>query len=109
MKKLLLRRNTVNDRLYREDPSIMAWELANEPRAVSRKRLYREWIRKASSLIKSIDCTHLVTLGSEGLTPFPSYVQNDLHADHEHVDYVTVHVWPQNWLWYKPDAADLPR
>ena len=29
---LINRRNTVNGRLYREDPTIMTWELANEPR-----------------------------------------------------------------------------
>src|SRR5262249_25603397 len=29
---LLQRRNTVNGRLYRDDPAIMTWELANEPR-----------------------------------------------------------------------------
>src|SRR5208283_2377683 len=29
---LIQRRNTVNARLYRDDPAIMTWELANEPR-----------------------------------------------------------------------------
>ena len=30
--KLMSRRNTVNGRVYHEDPTIMTWELANEPR-----------------------------------------------------------------------------
>ena len=31
---LVNRINTVNNRKYRDDPAIFAWELANEPRAV---------------------------------------------------------------------------
>ena len=31
-RQALLRRNTVNGRLYRDDPTIMAWGLLNEPR-----------------------------------------------------------------------------
>jgi len=105
IRQLLGRRNSVNGRLYREDPAIMAWELANEPRALKKKNAYQTWIRQASGLIKSLDCLHLVTLGSEGATAFPSYVNNNLQSDHEHVDFVTLHIWPQNYLWYNPMTA----
>ena len=46
-------------------------------------------------------------MGSEGPTPWPSYVNNDLRQDHgsEHIDYVTIHVWPQNWGWFDPTAS----
>ena len=46
-------------------------------------------------------------MGSEGPTPWPSYVNNDLRQDHgsEHIDYVTIHVWPQNWGWFDPAAS----
>jgi len=32
LRKLLNRRNTVNHKLYKNDPAIMSWQLANEPR-----------------------------------------------------------------------------
>jgi len=101
------RRNALSGVEYKSDPTIMAWELANEPRALNKEQAYRDWIRRATHLIRGIDCSHLVTVGSEGLTPYPSYVQNDLYMDHEHADYVTIHVWPQNWGWYDPLAPKL--
>ena len=36
VEQLVKRRNSVNGRPYREDPTIMSWQLANEPRAVHR-------------------------------------------------------------------------
>jgi mannan endo-1,4-beta-mannosidase len=30
--KIIQRRNTINGRIYRDDPAVMTWELANEPR-----------------------------------------------------------------------------
>src|SRR5690348_1204992 len=32
VESLINRRNTINGRIYRDDPAIMTWELANEPR-----------------------------------------------------------------------------
>jgi mannan endo-1,4-beta-mannosidase len=32
IRRIVTRRNTVNDRPYSEDPTIMSWQLANEPR-----------------------------------------------------------------------------
>eukprot|EP00965_Chrysotila_dentata_P186994 6171854-Pleurochrysis_carterae.AAC.4 len=80
----------------------MSWQLANEPRPLLKIKAYRAWIKKSSEIIRAIDCAHLVSLGSEGPTPWPEYVHNDIEQDHEHVDYVTIHVWPQNWAWYDP-------
>jgi hypothetical protein len=52
---------------------------------------------------------HMVALGSEGPTPWPGYVRTSILDDHKAVDYVAIHVWPQNWLWYDPiAAADTP-
>lgn len=50
----------------------------------------------------------MVALGSEGPTPWPGYVRTSLLDDHKAVDYVAIHVWPQNWLWYDPTAAADP-
>src|SRR5690606_12224504 len=34
VRALVTRTNTVNGKLYRDDPAIFAWELANEPRTI---------------------------------------------------------------------------
>jgi mannan endo-1,4-beta-mannosidase len=67
------RRNTVTGRLYREDPTIMAWQLANEPRPggsteAGRKHMqaYLLWINGTARLIKSIDSNHLSRLEARG-------------------------------------------
>ena len=69
---------------------------------------YRRWINATAALIKSLDANHLVTIGSEGRTPFPkSYVGMDFAVDHAFadIDYTTIHVWAQNWEWYNPDEG----
>jgi mannan endo-1,4-beta-mannosidase len=103
---LLLRRNTVTGVEYRSDPTIMAWQLCNEPRALSAQAAYRSWIRETVAFLRALDSNHLLPLGSEGLTPYKDYVGNNLVEDHAAVDYVTIHIWPQNWNWFNPSSAN---
>jgi mannan endo-1,4-beta-mannosidase len=93
---------------YRDDPTIMAWELANEPRPLSHVDSYLAWIATTAQLIKSLDGNHLVTTGSEGDTGLPGYTGTEYLRDHSlpAIDYGTAHVWAQHWGWYDPlDAA----
>ncbi|QAY77330.1 cellulase family glycosylhydrolase [Sphingosinicella sp. BN140058] len=108
------RTNSLTGIRYADDPAIMAWQLANEPRpagseAVGRPNLpaFYAWIGKTANLIKSIDPNHLVSTGSEGLQGCHSDAQCVISA-HEPagVDYLTTHIWPLNWTWV--DSADLP-
>jgi mannan endo-1,4-beta-mannosidase len=102
------RTNTVTGRPYRDDPSIMAWQLANEPRPGYRNQLgfsrlpqYNAWVDQTAALIKSLDPNHLVSTGSEGtmgcLQDEQCYL--DAHGS-EHIDYLTFHMWPKNWGWF---------
>jgi mannan endo-1,4-beta-mannosidase len=108
---VVTRRNSVNGARYVDDPTIMSWQLANEPRpggsdAVGVKRLpaYLAWIADTARLIKSLDPNHLVSTGSEGsqgcLGRDDCALQAHQSAD---VDYVTAHIWPQNWGWVNPN------
>ena len=81
---------------YRDDPTIFAWELANEPR-----RYPYSWIDEMAAYIKSLDPNHLVTTGSEGTPPGENQDFQRTH-DGPNIDYATVHIWPQNWGWYDP-------
>ena len=59
--------NPYTHRAYRDEPAIMAWELANEPRPMrpAATAAYIQWTATAAADIKAIDPHHLVTLGTE--------------------------------------------
>jgi mannan endo-1,4-beta-mannosidase len=105
------RTNTVTGKRYVDDPTIMSWQLANEPRpggsdAVGLRQMpaYLAWIGETSRLIKSLDPNHLVSTGSEGTQ---GCIGRDDCVMRAHgfadVDYVTAHIWPQNWNWADPN------
>jgi mannan endo-1,4-beta-mannosidase len=105
--QVLTRVNTITGQAYADDPTIMAWQLANEPRGVENAVAFNHWLDSASSYLKSIDANHLVTTGSEGETPWPSTTGNDFVANHSYpaIDYATAHIWAGNWGWYDPAHA----
>lgn len=105
---MLQRRNTYSGMAYAEDPTILGWELCNEPRAVSDEsgRLAArlaliQWVRSTAALVKRHAPRQLVMVGSEGTTPFGEYINVDFEAIHkvDDVDAVTIHIWPENWGW----------
>jgi mannan endo-1,4-beta-mannosidase len=110
VRTILTRRNTCNGRLYREDPTIMAWQLANEPRpgtsgpeGEQNLESYYRWIDQTAAYIHSLDTNHLVSTGSEGAVGF-RWSNDYALKTHESrsIDYVTFHLWPVNWSWFNP-------
>lgn len=111
---IISRTNRYTGLKYTDDPAIMSWQIGNEPRAFSKDALpaFEKWLAEASSLIRSLDGNHLISVGSEGLWG----CENDLGswaricAD-RNIDYCNVHLWPYNWGWAKPDSLieHLPR
>ena len=114
VRKLVGRTNSITGRRYAADPSIMAWELANEPRPMRAGAYagYRQWVSATAALIKRIDPDHLVTTGTEGMasTDDNMGLYADIHAD-KNIDYLTIHVWPKNWGFFSDTsiAASMPR
>ncbi|MCC7442855.1 MAG: hypothetical protein IT285_14570 [Bdellovibrionales bacterium] len=104
LRAVVTRVNTVTGRAYRDDPAILSWQLANEPRGDSNTAAFNRWIRSTAALIRSLDGNHLISTGCEGLTPWPQSAGLDLQENHASPDiaYVTAHVWAQNWGWYDP-------
>lgn len=102
VKFILHRTNRYTHCKYIDDPTIMTWQIANEPRAFSNegKAPFKKWLRSVSALIKSIDKNHLVTTGSEGSHGCEDDYQlfEDIHAD-PNIDYLCMHLWPYNWGW----------
>ncbi len=109
IKFMLSRTNKYNNKKYTEDPAIMTWEIANEPRALSKenKENFQKWIHATADYIKSIDPNHLVTTGSEGMWGCEEDMSlfKKIHS-FKSVDYLTMHIWPKNWNWI--DCSNIP-
>jgi mannan endo-1,4-beta-mannosidase len=65
--RLIRRRNTINDRIYRDDPAIMTWELANKPRlgaddstVIKDVPIFCDWVDATAIFIHAQDPNHLV-------------------------------------------------
>lgn len=105
--RLIRRRNTINGQIYRDDPAIMTWELANEPRPCADDRtmstdvpIFCDWVESTAQFIHGLDPNHLVCTGSEGV--WGSLQKPEVFiASHKTpaIDYVTVHMWLKNWGW----------
>lgn len=107
---LTQRKNTVTGTVYREDPTIMAWQLANEPRSggssfdTTRAGDYVRWIHDSAEALDTMAPNQLISTGSEGLagTQQQAGVYLKAHAI-EAIDYLTVHLWIKNWGWFDSD------
>lgn len=111
--KVVSRRNTITGELYANDPTIMSWQLANEPRPgngdVSKSNLpaYYDWISQTTQLIKSIAPKQLVSIGSEGTMGCLELDECVITAHKETgIDYVTFHMWLKNWGWFDVQNAE---
>ena len=107
------RTNKFSKKKYIDDATIMAWELANEPRPMrpSANEDYKKWISDTAAMIKKKDKNHLVTLGHEGSIGTESLqLFEEIHAD-KNIDYLTIHIWAKNWQWFRDGklAEDFPK
>ncbi|KAG6722606.1 hypothetical protein I3842_03G169300 [Carya illinoinensis] len=115
IKTVLTRRNSITGIEYRNDPTIFAWELINEPRCTSDTSgdTLQDWLEEMSEFVKSIDKNHLLTVGLEGfygpkspksLTANPEAWASRLGSDFIHntnisdIDFASVHIYPDHWF-----------
>ncbi|KAG5639633.1 hypothetical protein H0H81_008794 [Sphagnurus paluster] len=98
---------------YINEPTILAWELANEPRfpritsGSCTPATITAWAKVISAYIKSIDSNHLVALGDEGFynqPGAPTYpyqggegVDFDVNLGISTLDFGTFHSYPEHW------------
>jgi mannan endo-1,4-beta-mannosidase len=124
---LLNRVNTITGVAYKDEPTIMSWELANEPRCIADggpadgswgTGLYPRdpdcgvdtllpWVDEMSSYIKSVDSNHLVTTGDEGFLANSTGddfthngsdgVDSKAFAQVDSIDYMSYHLYPDSW------------
>ncbi|KAJ7512588.1 glycoside hydrolase superfamily [Mycena galericulata] len=101
---------------YVNEPTIMAWELANEPRCAGssttasptcNNTVITTWASTMSAFIKSIDSNHLVAIGDEGFFndpgnfdyPYSGTIGIDFAANMKisTLDFGTFHMYPGSW------------
>ena len=106
MQFIIGRTNSYTNKKYIDDKAIMAWEVANEPRVFTKENeaAFTKWLNETVDEINRLDKNHLITTGSEGKAG-----SNDDLATFErthtnkNIDYLTMHIWPKNWGWYKAE------
>ncbi|XP_021759949.1 mannan endo-1,4-beta-mannosidase 7-like [Chenopodium quinoa] len=110
IKTVLTRVNSITGVAYKDDTTIMAWELMNEPRCPSDPsgKVLQDWISEMASYLKSIDANHLLEVGLEGFygddkkqyNPNTGKEGTNFIANNQvpGVDFATVHSYPDQWL-----------
>jgi mannan endo-1,4-beta-mannosidase len=114
---LIERTNSVTKVAYKDDPTIFAWELANEPRCRNygkfdrlqdcRAETITGWVKEMSAHIKSLDPNHLVSVGDEGFfnraggsgEPYNGKdgVDHEAFLALDSIDFGTFHLYPDSW------------
>lgn len=107
VKDIVTRTNRYNKIKYVDDPTLMSWQIGNEPRAFSdeNKDAFAHWMADVAAQIKSLDSNHLVSSGSEGAWGCEGDIAlyERIHSD-PNIDYLNIHIWPYNWSWVKADS-----
>ncbi|QDG53879.1 hypothetical protein FIV42_24985 [Persicimonas caeni] len=109
---LVERTNSYTGRVYRDDPTILAWELGNEPRCARDPSglTLQYWLEEMSAHLKELDPNHLVGTGLEGFwgkwregryNP-PRWLGgqgSDFLWNHQPdtIDLMSFHVYPDHW------------
>ena len=65
---MLTRTNALTGVRYADEPAIMGWQLANEPRPMRQVGAFRRWLDSSTGLIRSLAPLQLISIGSEGRT-----------------------------------------
>lgn len=109
VKHFLGRRNRYTGLRYHDEPTVMTWELANEPRCPSDKTgdTLVAWADEMSRYVKRHAPRQLVAVGDEGFfgrAGDPDYPYSDYEGVSwqrltalKAVDYGTVHLYPDSW------------
>jgi mannan endo-1,4-beta-mannosidase len=108
VKFIMTRTNAYTKRKYTDDNTIMAWQVGNEPRLFTEENetKFTVWLNNIVNLMDSLDKNHLISTGSEGLNSSNDKIEIfERTHQNPNIDYLTMHIWPKNWNWFKADDA----
>ena len=108
---IVTRKNVMTNLSYADDPTILAWEIANEPRCPSDPsgtELLTEWLSEMSNFIRSIAPRQLIAAGDEGFFHHERAGKNWLFNGScgvstedilgiPDIDFGTFHMYPDQW------------
>ena len=114
VKFMLTRKNSVNGRVYKDDPTLFSVNLLNEPRCEECGKDLQKWIDEMSNFVRKIAPKVMRTVGEDGfydaefsddehLKANPGEWANtqgqDFVANHKGKDisYAAIHIWPDDW------------
>ncbi|MBI2897012.1 MAG: cellulase family glycosylhydrolase [Deltaproteobacteria bacterium] len=120
------RKNTVTGIRYRDDPTILAWELLNEPRGTgldAEGAALASWVAEMADTVRRADPNHLVGTGEEGFDSVGGLdsaywrrlgarelvspgAGSDFLANTALVDFASCHVYPEAWGVPPRDVAE---
>ncbi|QBN20352.1 glycoside hydrolase 5 family protein [Flavobacterium nackdongense] len=109
VKFIMIRTNAYTKKKYTEDNTIMAWQVGNEPRLFTEENeaKFTTWLNNIVNLMDSLDKNHLISTGSEGLNSSNDKIEIfERTHQNPNIDYLTMHIWPKNWNWFKADEAE---
>ncbi|KAK9823418.1 hypothetical protein WJX72_002615 [[Myrmecia] bisecta] len=68
VRQILMRRNSITGVNYRDEPSILAWDLAHQAQCPGDDTgdILQEWLQDMATFVKSLDPAHLLTVGLRG-------------------------------------------
>jgi hypothetical protein len=90
---VLNRTNALTGIKYKDDPTIFAWDLMNEPE-IAGTALGQAWISEMSAHVKSIDRKHMVASGNEGFADGHAGSSPQLEMKISTIDFATWHTYP---------------
>jgi endo-1,4-beta-mannosidase len=104
------RTNSLSGNAYNNDPTIMSWQVANEPRVfdAANEAHFSNWLNEVVEHISALAPQQLISTGNEGTAGSANDMQiyQRIHPNPK-IDYLTMHIWPKNWSWYDPKNESL--
>lgn len=109
VKFIMGRTNAYSHKKYTDDNTIMSWQVGNEPRTFTpeNEAKFTLWLNNIVNLMDSLDKKHLISTGSEGKNSSNDSMQIfERTHQNPNIDYLTMHIWPKNWNWFKANDAE---
>lgn len=112
------RTNSINGRVYSDDPTIMAYDLINEPRCEGCPAgTVTNWINEMAPFVKAAAPNTLLTVGEEGFYgeanpgnpghpgTWAAGKGQSFTPDHSSpsIDFASIHIWADNWKETSPE------
>lgn len=99
---LLGRVNHLTGVPWGEDPTILGWELLNEPRLDSEEEALCEWVETTAARVRR-SSRQLVATGEEGVDARGSRESSEpgraFRCNTSKVDFASIHLYPETWGW----------